>query len=240
MPSAENVGSFSVCEPLAIAGRRLPLAPLASSTFLPSSNVSCGKPPETSSLTFAPAASLVPAGGSVPISSPFFFAENWVTFSGTSPASAAFCAASATGTPASAGSVAAAALPPPPPPPPSVLLVAALLLLVLDRGHEDVDRLALGDDLVGGGDLARDLGLRIRRLRLQLADRELLLAQDLLGLGLVLADDARDLDLAVADRDLQRDLGVLLRLLARGGRLPDDGAGRRLRARPSPSARGRA
>ena len=53
---------------------------------------------------------------------PFFLPENSVTFSGTRPASAAFCAASATGPPASAGSATAAALPPPPPPPPPFFL----------------------------------------------------------------------------------------------------------------------
>ena len=85
---------------------------------MPSSYTSFGKPPETMSLTFAPAASLVPGSGSVRISSPFFLPENSVTFSGTRPASAASCAASATGMPASGASVTAAALPPPPPPPP--------------------------------------------------------------------------------------------------------------------------
>ncbi len=82
VPSAENVGSVSVCGPLATAGKRLPLAPLTSRTFLPSSYASCGAPAETTSLILAPASTFVPGPGSVRISSPFFFAENSLTFTG--------------------------------------------------------------------------------------------------------------------------------------------------------------
>src|SRR5256885_10337916 len=55
VPSAENVGSFSRFGPLATGSSGLPLAPLTSSTSLPLSNTSSGKPADTRTLTFAPA-----------------------------------------------------------------------------------------------------------------------------------------------------------------------------------------
>ena len=117
--------------------------------------------------------------------------------------------------PASAGSTAAAALAPPRRPcRRSSRRPCPALLLAARVGGEDGDRRALLDDLLGRGDLARDLGLGVGRLRRDLADREVRLAEDRVRVGLRLADDVRDLDLAVADGDLDRDLGVLLRLLA--------------------------
>ena len=111
-----------------------------------------------------------------------------------------------------------------------LLLLRGLLLVrgVGRIGIEDVDRRAALDDLLGGRDLGDDLALGVDRLGRGLAEREILLAQRLLGLLGGHPDDVGDVDLARADGDQDRHRLALLGLRALLGRLPDHGPARDL------------